>query len=283
MNESTARISALHLYPVKGCRGIATATAIAAATGLALNGVSDREWMVVDQTGQFVTQRDIPRMALVDVTISAGRLHLGAIGIPPLVVALDRAPVASRGVIVWRSEVAGYDEGDDAAAWLKKVLDADVRLVRFDRAVPRPCNPEFAGDTGAHTLFADGYPLLVIGQASLIDLNERLAARGARSVPMNRFRPNVVIDGLPAFAEDHIDTIELDGVVLKCVKPCVRCQVTTTDQATAQIGSEPLSMLAEFRMDARFGGVTFGMNAVVIVGAGRALTRESRAMVDYRF
>jgi len=283
MNESTARISALHLYPVKGCRGIATATAIAAATGLALNGVSDREWMVVDQSGQFVTQRDIPRMALVDVTISADALRLGTTGTSPLVVALDPAPVVSRDVIVWRSEVAGHDEGDDAAAWLRAVLGADVRLVRFDRTVPRPCNPEFAGDTGAHTLFADGYPLLVTGHASLVDLNERLAARGAPPVPMNRFRPNVVIDGLPPFAEDHIDTIEVDGVLLKCVKPCVRCQVTTTDQATAQIGSEPLSILGDFRMDERFGGVTFGMNAVVISGVGRALTRESRATVDYRF
>jgi uncharacterized protein YcbX len=200
-----------------------------------------------------------------------------------MVVALDRVRVASRSVVVWRSEVAARDEGDGAAAWLGRVLGADVRLVRFDRTITRPCNPEFAGDTGAHTLFADGYPLLVIGHASLVDLNERLAARGASAVPMNRFRPNVVIEGLPPFAEDHVDTIEVEGIVLKCVKPCVRCQVTTTDQATAQIDSEPLATLAEFRMDERFGGVTFGMNAVVIAGAGRALTRESRAQVNYRF
>jgi uncharacterized protein YcbX len=280
---SDARVSSLHVYPVKSCGGIALASATVAVTGLVADGVGDREWMIVDRDGHFVTQREFPRLALVALGLSADALAFSAPGTPSLRVPLTGPTREALDVIVWRSDVRGLDAGDAAAAWFSAWLGNEVRLVRFDRSLPRPCNPEFAGDSGAHTFFADGYPLLVIGDGSLAELNERLARGGAGPLPMNRFRPNVVLAGLPPFAEDHLDTVTVGAVVLQLVKPCVRCQVTTTDQATGALGIEPLQTLGAFRMDARLGGVTFGMNAIVRQGAGSALAPGMPAEVAYRF
>jgi uncharacterized protein YcbX len=185
--------------------------------------------------------------------------------------------------VVWRSDVRGFDAGEAAARWLSDWLACDARLVRFDRAVMRHCNRDYVGDSGAHTFFADGYPILVIGNASLCNLNDRLRVRGEAPLPMNRFRPNIVLGGLPAFDEDHLDTVRIGGVVLRLVKPCTRCQVTTTDQVTARVGVEPLRALGEFRMDEKFDGVTFGMNAIVVEGAGGTITTGAPASVAYRF
>jgi uncharacterized protein YcbX len=280
---SDAFIQSLHVYPVKGCRGIAVASADLAVTGLATGGVGDREFMVVDRDGRFVTQRELPRLALVDVATVGDALRLSAPGSPALTIPLHAASGAARDVVVWRHQGRAHDAGDAAAAWLSAWLAADVRLVRFDRSHARLCNTEYAGDSGAHTYFADGYPLLVIGQGSLAELNERMTARGHDALPMNRFRPNVVLQGLPPFAEDHIHTIAIGDVVLKFVKPCVRCQVTTTDQQSAEVGLEPLRTLGEFRMDERMGGVTFGMNTIVAAGAGSALAVGAPVTIDYRF
>ena len=302
-------IDALHVYPVKGCRGLSPERVTAEVTGFATEALSDREWMVIDSQARFVTQREFPRLALVEVSTARGdTLLLATSGLSPLVIPLARAPRPAREVRVWRSAVRGFDEGDDAAEWLTRALGSPVRLVRFDRTKPRHCNPDFVGDTGAgrsplraarcppegerapwerpggaHTLFADGYPVLVIGLASLSDLNARLADNGFPEVPMNRFRPNLVLAGLDPYAEDYVDTIEAGDVVLQCVKPCTRCQVTTTDQATANVGVEPLRTLAGYRMNERSGGVTFGMNAIVVAGAGATLTRGGEARVAFRF
>lgn len=276
-----AVVESLHVYPVKGCRGIDVASADVAVTGLAAAGVGDREWMIVDGHGRFVTQREYPQLALVATSAGAGAVTLTAPGRAPLLIDAICAGTM-REVVVWRSTVRAFDAGDPAAAWLSAHLGADVRLVRFDRGATRPCNPDYAGDSGAHTLFADGYPLLVAGAASLADLNARVSARGLPPLPMNRFRPNVVLAGLPAYDEDHLDTIAVGGVVLRCVKPCTRCRVTTTDQATAQIGEEPLRTLAGYRMDARFDGVTFGVNAIVVAG-DRGSSSGTPAEVTYRF
>ena len=286
MND--VRIAELNIYPVKGCRGIGVADAAVATSGLFTPTVADREWMIVDANARFVTQRQFPRLALVHVAASHDTLWLtdprGGSDEPPLAIPTTRARSGARDVQVWDSHVRGVDEGDAAASWLTRYLGTEARLVRFDREMRRFCNPEFAGESGAHTLFSDGYPLLVIGQASLADLNTRLSNRGAESLPMNRFRPNIVLDGLDAFAEDHIDTIEAGGVTLRLVKPCVRCQVTTTDQdSTAGVGIEPLRTLGEYRMDERMGGVTFGMNAIVAADAGRTIACGMPARVEYRF
>ena len=271
-----ARIAALNVYPVKSCRGLGLAEARVAVRGLvAGTGAStawDREWLVVDPDDRFVTQREIPTLALVATSIERGALVLATAARPPLEISLAPLQGATREVVVWGSVIRARDAGDEAAAWFTSALGCEVRLVRFDPAHRRLCNPIWAGESGAHTAFADGYPVLVISEASLEDLNDRLANAGSPALPMNRFRPNIVLSGLEAYGEDHIDTLCVDGIVLKLVKPCARCQITTTDQATGRVGAEPLRELGAYRMNERVGGVAFGMNAIVVAGEGRALS-----------
>lgn len=275
-----ATIAALNVYPVKSCRGLATARAEVTRDGLAVEGVRDREWMVVDARGRFVTQRDLPRLALVRTEAVNGRIHLHVPGLDP-VAPEERGPV--REVVVWSAQVRGRDGGDAAAGALSAYLGHAVRLVRFDDSHPRPVNPDYAGTSGATTLYADGYPLLVIGQASLDDLNGKLAARGLAKLPMNRFRPNVVLNGLDPYDEDHVDTLAIGAVVLKLVKPCTRCEVTTTDQDTARRSQEPLRTLSTYRRDDRLAGVAFGMNAIVTRGAGSAIAVGDDAQPALKF
>ena len=284
----TPRIESLHVYPVKSARGIDLDEARVEVRGLVATGArgrtlgGDREWMVVDRTGRFVTQREAPRLALVGVGTGADRIELSVPHGGAVTVALQSAGPL-RDVQVWESRVPAHDAGDGAAVLLSAWLGRDVRLVRFDDAHRRWCNPAFAGDIGAHTAFADGYPLLVIGRASLDELNARLAVRGHPALPMNRFRPNLVIAGLPPHDEDHLAAIVCGDVVIRPVKPCVRCQVTTTDQDSAAVGTEPLATLGGYRMSQRFGGVTFGMNAVVAAGAGSRVGVGAPLIVEYAF
>jgi hypothetical protein len=281
-------IESLHVYPVKSTRGIDLQTAGIDVRGLAAIDAAgrvlagDREWMVVDTVGRFVTQREAPRLALVSVIAGTSGIELWVPHLAPATL-----PAASDGptreVTVWNHVVPAHDAGDAAAVLLSAWLDREVRLVRFDSAHRRWCHPDFAGDSGAHTAFADGYPILVVGRGSLDELNARLAARGRPAVPMNRFRPNVVVAGLPPHDEDHLAAIVCGDVVIKPVKPCVRCQITTTDQDSASVGAEPLATLSSYRLNDRFGGVTFGMNAVVVAGTGARLEAGAPVRVDYAF
>ena len=283
----SSRITALNVYPVKSCAGFGQEHVRVATRGLVAatpaGSTGDREWLIVDRDGRFVTQREYPRLALVGTRLGAGMLVLATAGRPPLAVPLAPLAGPTREVVVWNSQVRAHDAGDAAAAWLSALLGADVRLVRFDPAHERRCNPDYAGDSGAHTAFADGYPLLVANEASLAELNARLMAAGAPALPMNRFRPNLVLSGLDPFDEDHIDTLSADGVTLKLVKPCTRCQITTTDQATAEVGPEPLATLRGYRMNERLGGVTFGVNAIVVAGEGRELSVGMGVEVSFAF
>lgn len=256
-----ARVAALALYPVKSCAGVPLARADVLTTGLGAHGTRDRAWMIVDASGRFVTQRECPALALVHAQPHPAGIALGDAAGARIEV---EAPAGSaRDVVVWRDAVGGIDAGDAVAAWLSARAGREVRLVAFDPARRRPCNSAFAGDSGAHTLFADGYPLLVIAQASLDALNERLAAKGAGPVGMRRFRPSLVLDGLEAHDEDHVATIETDSVTLRLVKPCTRCQIPSIDPDTGETGDEPLATLSTYRNDpAR--GITFGMNAIVL-------------------
>jgi uncharacterized protein YcbX len=275
-----ATIAALNIYPVKSCRGIAADRADMTRDGLAIEGARDREWMIIDARGRFVTQRELPRLALVGTKAVNGRIQLHVPGLEP-VMPEQQGPV--RNVVVWSAHVRGRDGGDAVAVALSTYLGHDVRLVRFDDSSPRPVNPHYAGASGATTLYADGYPLLVIGQASLDELNERLASRGLAKLPMNRFRPNVVVEGLDPYDEDHIDTLAIGDVVLKLVKPCTRCEITTTDQDTARRSQEPLRTLSTYRRDDRLAGVTFGMNAIVAQGAGSAIAVGDDAQATIKF
>ena len=269
-----ATVAGLWIYPVKSCRGIDLLEARLGERGLE----HDREWMIVDAEGRFLTQRQVPRLALVSVALSATELALAAPGAARLAIPLDAlGPVSS--VTVWNDTLPAIDQGQRAATWLSSWLGRDARLVRFDPKVRRLCNPAYAGDSSAHTGFADAYPLLVLSEASLADLNTRLAT----PLPMNRFRPNLVLSGIEAYDEDHIDQARIGRITLKLVKPCTRYQITTTDQATAEVGIEPLPTLALYRRNEQLDGVAFGMNAIVLYGEGASLSVGDRASCSLRF
>mgnify|MGYP001600537968 FL=1 len=276
-------IASLHIYPVKGARGIDVDAAAIGIEGLATHGIGDREWMVTDRNYQFISQRSHRRLALVGVAARERHLILSIPGHDEIRIDLDRVRTEAHDVVVWRSTVRGFDEGEAVADALSAFLGEPLRLVRFDPRMPRLCNPEYAGDSAAHTRYADGYPLLVIGAGSLRELNGRLAGKGADALPMNRFRPNIVVDGLEAFDEDHVDTLAIDGVGLRMVKPCIRCEVPTIDQVTAVAGEEPLLTLSAYRQHATLPGIHFGMNAIVAQGAGRSLAIGADVQVEFGF
>ena len=258
-----ATLSGLHVYPIKSCRGIALDSAVLQPTGLA----DDRHWMLVRPNGRFVTQRELPRLALIVTRLTVDSLELEAPGMPPLEVDRETNGTA-RAITVWKFEGRGIDSGDEAATWVSRYLDTPLRLVSFDAGAPRVCNPEWTQGTRAVTEFSDGYPILVISRASLADLNSRLP----HALPMERFRPNVVIDGVGAYDEDRMHELRAGPVTLRIVKPCTRCSITTTDQQQGAVdGVEPLRTLKEYRFDKELRGVTFGQNVIVVEGVGEQL------------
>jgi len=273
-------ISALFVYPVKSCAAIALDDALIEQDGLQW----DRRWMVVDANGQFVTQREYPSMARIATALGADALHLSVDG-AATELSVPFAPPANAGrvpVTVWRDSFDAIDEGDTAARWFSDVIGAPLRLVRFPDDVTRLANRKWTKDIDAPTRFADGYPLLVTTEASLAELNGRLDAKGVPPLPMNRFRPNVVLGGTEAFDEDFAGALSIGPagadhrVVLRPVKPCARCPITTVDQSTGTIDPrwphEPLDTLAGYRANPRVdGGLTFGQNAIVVEGVGRRL------------
>jgi uncharacterized protein YcbX len=165
-----------------------------------------------------------------------------------------------RQVEVWRSRVPAFDAGDEAAGFFSEFLRRALRLVRFDARHARLSNRERTGGLKAPNLFSDGYPVLVATTASLVDLNRRLGA----PLPMNRFRPNVVLEGLEPWAEDSLRDLATAEVELRLVKPCTRCVITTTDQVRGERdGDQPLRAMRYFRYDPSVCGLTFGQNAIV--------------------
>jgi hypothetical protein len=256
-------LAALHVYPVKSCRGVAVAEARLTEAGLE----HDREWMIVTADGRFVTQRELPRLALVEARLAADALELSAAGHGAVSVPFDHAgqPVE---VTVWRDRCRAFDQGEEAARWLGAFAGRPLKLVRFDPSRPRASDAAWTGGLAALNRFSDGFALLAISRASLADLNLRLAA----PLPMDRFRPNLVLDGLPAYGEDELQDLVTGGVRLRRVKPCTRCRITTTNQATAEVeGEEPLRTLKTYRWDAALKGVAFGQNLIVVVGAGEVV------------
>jgi uncharacterized protein YcbX len=268
-----AILSDIILYPVKSCGGIAVAEAVLTDAGLVVEGVADREWMVVDQDGQFLTQREYPRMALVQPRLHGGVLELSAPGLPPHAIALGQpAGGATVGVRLWDDSVLAEDCGDASAAWFAQAIGAPCRLVRFPACARRLTSTRWTGSVAAPTRFADGYPVLVIGAASLADVNDKLVAAGRAALPMNRFRPNLVIDGLGAFDEDYVEQFTLGALALKPVKPCPRCPIPSIDQATGIAGADPLDILQAYRRKPQLDdAVCFGMNCIVTAGAGERL------------
>ncbi|WP_144143482.1 MOSC domain-containing protein [Paraburkholderia sp. BCC1884] len=272
-------ISELFVYPIKSCAGIALHEARLLATGLEY----DRYWMVTDPAGAMLTQRKYPRMALIAVELADTELVIRAPGMSELRTPLDAAQLASTHKVetrVWRDAAYGLDTGEASAVWFSSFLGVPARLLRFDPEGERVVDPDYTTSVGgATTHFADGFPLLVIGQASLDDLNTRLNSKGAPSIPIDRFRPNLVLSGLEAYEEDYVETLSVDGeadgaaVQLQLVKPCTRCPLPTVDQATGAPNphwpNEPTDTMSVYRGNPQFNGaITFGNNALVARGAG---------------
>lgn len=276
-------LTALYVHPIKSCGGTAPAEALLTETGLEL----DRAWMVVDAQGRFVTQRQVPRMALIQTTLNAREMLLRAPGMQAWSVPLDEVG-ARRQVTVWNDEVSAFDMGHATAQWFSDFLGQPLRLVRFDPANKRLASAQWTGPIEAEAAFSDEYPLLVTSQASLDELNRRIAANGAAPVTMQRFRPNLVLSGLDAHGEDHLDEIHFatpDGPVrLKLVKPCARCSIPDVDPLTAETGHAVGDALAAYRADARLNGaLTFGMNAVIVEGFDCLLHTGLVGGATYRF
>ena len=306
--DTTVSVASLHVYPIKSCGGIALTEALLIETGIEF----DRAWMVVDAAGLCVTQRDLPRMALIQPTLRHSEMVLRAPGMLALHVALDRVEAPVRAT-VWNDEVAAYDMGDLCAQWLSDFLgspppgrpkadtpprgnDAEgvsaarfrFRLVRFDPEQKRLADPRWTGDINAETSFVDGFPILVSSVAALDEVNRRLRLQGLPDVTMARFRPNLVLDGLDAHGEDSLDEIAFitdDGPVrIRLVQPCVRCPIPDIDPVTAEPGHAVGDTLASYRADARQGGkITFGMNAVVVEGIERVLRVGMAGSATFRF
>jgi uncharacterized protein YcbX len=285
--KDMAIITELNLYPIKSCSGITLREATITTAGLMSEHIYDREWMVVNQHGKFLTQREYPKMALIKPSIKADALELRAPGMMRLQIPLDlpdpeTAPTLN--VQVWDDTVKAYDCDETTAAWFSNALGLPCRLVRFHPDAQRAANPQWTNGVEAPTLFSDGYPALIISDASLADLNEKLTQQGRVALPMDRFRPNIVIGGTGPFDEDYAESIRIGEVVLKPVKPCPRCPIPSIDQATGEIGPDPLDILRTYRANPKLdGAITFGMNAVLLAGEGQTIRVGQNVEVEIGF
>jgi len=287
-----ATIARLFVYPVKSCAGVELREALLTETGLEF----DRAWMVVDAQGEFVTQRQLPRMALIKPQMKHTEVVLRAPGMLALHLAFDRVEQPMR-VRVWKDEVDAYDMGDIAAQWFSDFLSEPgkpqkLRLARFDPEVKRLSSLKWTGGIEAQTQFADGFALLVASEGSLAELNERLARDGHGPVGIERFRPNIVLAGIESHDEDRVEMLHVasgdggseDGAQLQPVKPCTRCPIPDIDPATALSSPEVNDTLRTYRADPRVdGGITFGMNCIVIQGVEQMLKVGQPVGANYKF
>lgn len=254
------QLTGIFVYPVKSLGGFGVSNRTIDPLGLA----DDRRFMVVDPEGRPLTQRAVPRMALVRTEIDSATLKLSAPGTGSIEVARNPTSAATvRRVSVWKSEgLLADDCGDAPAAWLSDFLRVSCRLVQIGRDFKRPVLDPHA-QPADRVSFADAHPFLVISEASLADLNDRLVRQGEDALPMNRFRPNLVVSGCSAFAEDGWTRFKIGEVVFRSAGPCSRCIMTATNQVTAEVGKEPLRTLATYRRDAaKPTDINFGMNLI---------------------
>jgi uncharacterized protein len=278
-----ATVSRLFLYPIKSCAGVEVNEALLIETGLEL----DRAWMVVDAQGVFVTQRELPRMALITPQLKHSDMVLRAPGMLALHIAIDKVETATT-VQVWGDSVKAFDMGNLAAQWFSDFLGRPLRLVRFDPDQKRLSSKKWTGDTEAENQFADGFPILVLSEASVELLNAKLTALGHAPVGIERFRANVILSGLEAHDEDRLDVIHIattEGEVqLKGVKPCSRCPIPNIDPKTALSSPEVGDLLQGYRRNALIGGApSFGVNAVVLQGIEHGLRVGQSVQANIRF
>ena len=283
-----ATIAGLFIYPVKSCAGVQLPEVLLTETGLEF----DRAWMVVDAAGEFVTQRELPRMALIQPTMKHMEMVLRAPGMLALHIAFDRVEGPAR-VKVWNDEVAAYDMGDIAAQWFSDFLSEPgkpqtLRLARFDPEHKRLSSLKWTGGVEAPNQFADGFPLLVASEASLSELNDKLVAAGHEAVTMQRFRPNIVLAGIEAQDEDRVETMHVttaEGEAhLQPAKPCPRCPIPDIDPITAVSTPDVGDMLRTYRANPKVdGAITFGMNCIVLKGVDYLLKPGQVVCGNYRF
>ena len=253
-------------------RGIAKPHVRVAATGFEW----DRQWMLIDAQGTFLSQRTHPQLARLVPEVTPTALVLNAPGLPPFLLPLndsgERLPVR-----VHKDLCVGVDQGHEASAWASRAVGDRVRLVRIPPQTERRANPAFAGTVPAPMGFADGFPVLVCNEASLEDLNERMP----EVIPMERFRPNMILQGLPAWAEDRIDMLHVGELSLRLVKPCTRCTIPSIDQRTGLPSTDPAPVLRTFRFSRELLGITFGENAVITSGTGCQIERGATCRVTF--
>jgi uncharacterized protein len=291
------KIIGLTLYPIKGCQGIPLDQALALDEGLAIRLVSgqllrDREYMIVDENGIFMTQREVSAMATITVSPTPNGLCLstkaGSRPIADLTIehVEDRrkSSFKERATTVWAFEGRGWDLGVEASRWLSSVLQRPASLVQFSHSAPRNCKD--IGKPIAQTYFADSFPYLLLNQQSVADLQARLQEHhqdSSISLPSNRFRSNILIDGLPSYDEDLVATVQASQVQLEVLSKCVRCNVPGIDQFTGEIQiASPTALLDTYRLDLALGGSTIGVNAMLsevrskaaTISVGEALTVE---------
>jgi uncharacterized protein YcbX len=280
-------LSELILYPIKSCAGISLREATLTPAGLMSQQIYDREWMVVDTDGEALTQREFPKMALIVPSIKGDVLELRAPGMLRLTVPLDLPHPDNERLLrvrIWDDEVDAYDCDETIATWFSKAIGTDCRLVRFHPDAKRLASAKWTDGIEAPTFFSDGFPMLVIGAASLQDLNEKLVAQGRSALPMNRFRPNIVFADLPPFEEDFAESYRIGDIVLKPVKPCPRCPIPSIDQATGEFGPDPLDILQTYRINPKVGDrITFGINTILLEGEGQTLRVGQTVDIELAF
>lgn len=244
------KLTGIYIYPIKSAAGISLDAAEVGDRGFHY----DRRWMLVDDAGTFMTQRQFPRMALIDVQLGE-QLVVNAPQQETLKIPLQPEGDRHISVKVWRDVCEAIPLGTVVSQWFSEFLETPCHLVFMPDSSFRPVEPDYA-DPDDQVGFADAYPFLLISEASLQDLNERLA----EPIPMNRFRPNLVVSGCEGFAEDQWRQIQIGSIPFRVVKPCDRCAIPTVDQATGIPAKEPLLTLARYRR--QNGKILFGQNLI---------------------
>jgi uncharacterized protein YcbX len=259
-------VRSLHVYPVKSARGLTVEDARVGDRGFE----GDRRFLIADPNARFLTQRELPRMALIVPTVEKQQLFLDAPGMERLAVPLHPERGEAKNATIWRDQCAAISVGEIAAEWLSRFLGRACELLYMPDATRRNTDEKF----GPRALvgFADGYPFLLVSEASLAEV-----ARHGADVPMNRFRPNIVVGGCGPFAEDGWRTIRIGPITFHLVKPCARCPIPNVDQETAAVGKEVTLALASFRR--RGNDVLFAMN-LTHVGEGTIRAGDRVEIVD---
>ena len=230
---------------------------------------NDRRWMIIDENNRFVTQRLYPELSQINLSLENDLIHLIAKGMIDLSlpISLDNGPV--KDVKVWKDVVSAIVADQEANQWISQYLGRDLELVYMPESTIRKVDPEYAQHQQDQVSFADGFQYLLISEASLNDLNDRLSVKGQEAVPMNRFRPNIVVSGCDAFAEDQWSGFATGNNHFLVVKPCSRCVMTTVDSATGTKGTEPLKTLLEYRKQGS--QAYFGQNVILDLTANNSM------------